>query len=101
MRVAVLDDYQHVAMTSADWTQLPPDVTVTSFTDHEPDPVKLGQRLKGYEIVCIMRERTVFSRATFENLPDMKLLLTTGMRNASVDMQALQVRAAAAEAGNV
>ena len=88
MRVAVLDDYQHVAMTSADWTQLPSDVTVTSFTDHEPDPVKLGQRLKGYEIVCIMRERTVFSRATFENLPDMKLLLTTGMRNASVDMQA-------------
>lgn len=88
MRVAVLDDYQHVAMTSADWTLLPSDVTVTSFTDHEPDPVKLGQRLKGYEIVCIMRERTVFSRATFENLPDMKLLLTTGMRNASVDMQA-------------
>lgn len=88
MRVAVLDDYQHVAMTSADWTQLPSDITVTSFTDHEPDPVKLGARLKGYEIVCIMRERTVFSRATFENLPDMKLLLTTGMRNASVDMQA-------------
>lgn len=88
MRAAILDDYQHVAMTSADWTQLPPDVTVTCFTDHEPDPVKLGERLKGYEIVCIMRERTVFSRATFENLPDMKLLVTTGMRNASVDMQA-------------
>ncbi|MGY9057234.1 MAG: D-2-hydroxyacid dehydrogenase family protein [Alphaproteobacteria bacterium] len=88
MRVAVLDDYQNVATLMADWTQLPGDVTVTCFTDHEPDPVKLGERLKGYEIVCIMRERTPFTRATFENLPDMKLLITTGMRNASVDMQA-------------
>lgn len=88
MRVAVLDDYQSVAMTAADWTQLPSDVTVTCFHDHEPDPAKLGERLKGYEIVCIMRERTPFTRAVFEHLPDMKLLITTGMRNASVDMQA-------------
>ena len=47
MRVAVLDDYQHVAMTSADWTQLPGDVTVTCFTDHLPDPTALGERLAG------------------------------------------------------
>lgn len=88
MRVAVLDDYQSVAMASADWTQLPSDVTVTCFHDHEPDPEKLGERLKGYEIVCIMRERTPFTRAVFERLPDMKLLVTTGMRNASVDLEA-------------
>jgi phosphoglycerate dehydrogenase-like enzyme len=88
MRVAVLDDYQHVAMTMADWTQLPKDVTVTCFTDHEPRPDALAERLKGYEIVCIMRERTPFTREVFEKLPDMKLLITTGMRNASVDMQA-------------
>lgn len=88
MRVAVLDDYQHVAMVSADWTQLPSDVTVTCFHDHEPDPARLGEMLKGYEIVCIMRERTPITRAVFERLPDLKLLVTTGMRNASVDMQA-------------
>lgn len=88
MRVAVLDDYQHVATTMADWTQLPKDVTVTCFTDHEPKPDALAERLKGYEIVCIMRERTPFTRAVFEKLPDLKLLITTGMRNASVDMQA-------------
>jgi len=88
MRVAVLDDYQHVAMTMADWTQLPNDVTVTCFTDHEPRPDALAERLKGYEIVCIMRERTPFARQVFEKLPDLKLLITTGMRNASVDLQA-------------
>jgi len=88
MRVAVLDDYQHVATTMADWTQLPKNVTVTCFTDHEPRPDALAERLKGYEIVCIMRERTPFTRAVFEKLPDLKLLVTTGMRNASVDMQA-------------
>ena len=88
MRVAVLDDYQHVATTMADWTLLPGDVTVTVFTDHQPSPDALAERLKGYEIVCIMRERTAFTREVFEKLPDMKLLVTTGMRNASVDMQA-------------
>jgi len=88
MRVAVLDDYQHVAMTMADWTQLPSDVTVTCFTDYEPRPDVLAERLKGYEIVCIMRERTPFTREVFEKLPHLKLLVTTGMRNAAVDMQA-------------
>ena len=88
MRVAVLDDYQHVAMSMADWTQLPNDVTVTCFTDHEPHPDALAERLAGYEIVCIMRERTPFPREVFEKLPDLKLLVTTGMRNASVDLQA-------------
>ena len=88
MRVAVLDDYQHVATTMADWTKLPKDVTVTCFTDHQPDASALGERLKGYEIVCIMRERTAFTRDVFERLPDLKLLVTTGMRNASVDMLA-------------
>ncbi len=88
MRVAVLDDYQHVATTMADWTQLPSDVTVTCFTDHEPNPSVLGERLTGYEVVCIMRERTPLTRDVFERLPDLKLLVTTGMRNASVDMQA-------------
>jgi phosphoglycerate dehydrogenase-like enzyme len=88
MRVAILDDYQHVALTMADWSKLPSDVTVTCFTDHQPDPEVLQERLKGHEVVCIMRERTPFTRAVFERLPDLKLLITTGMRNASVDMQA-------------
>ena len=88
MRVAVLDDYQNVATIMADWTVLPSDVTVTCFTDHITDPAALGERLKGYEIVCIMRERTPFTRDVIERLTDCKLLVTTGMRNASLDVQA-------------
>lgn len=87
-RIAILDDYQNVALEMADWSTLPGDATVTVFNDHEPDSHNLGQRLKGYEAVCIMRERTPFNRAVFEKLPDLKLLVTTGMRNASVDLEA-------------
>jgi len=88
MRVAVLDDYHNVATAFADWTQLPSDVTVTCFHDHQPDPYALGERLKSYEVVCVMRERTCFTRAVFEQLHDLQLLVTTSMRNASIDLQA-------------
>lgn len=87
-RIAVLDDYQGVATAMTDWTVLPENTLVTVFNDNLQDPVALGERLAGYEVVCIMRERTPFPRAVFERLPDLKLLVTTGMRNASVDLEA-------------
>ena len=88
VRVAVLDDYQGVAMKMADWSVLPSDVEVQVFRDHLPDQDAVAQRLKEFEIVMAMRERTPFPRRLLERLPRLKLLVTTGMRNASIDVEA-------------
>lgn len=87
-RVAVLDDYQNVALQLTDWSTLPNDVEVRVFQDHLKDEDALVGRLKDFEIVMAMRERTPFPRRVFERLPNLKLLTTTGMRNAAIDMQA-------------
>ena len=92
-RVAILDDYQNVALTMADWSALPAGYDVTVFNDHVSEPEALVRRLADFEVVCIMRERTPFTRAVFAGLPKLKLLVTTGGRNLSVDV------AAAAEHG--
>jgi lactate dehydrogenase-like 2-hydroxyacid dehydrogenase len=99
--VAVLDDYQDVALKMTDWkvaappapTQsrgsvLPSDVQVQVFRDHLADPQEVAQRLRGFEIVMAMRERPPFPRRLLEELPQLKLLITTGMCNASIDMDA-------------
>jgi len=88
VKVAVLDDYQSVAMEMADWSSLPGDTMVTVFHDHVADPDQVVERLKDYEVVCAMRERTPFPRAVLERLPKLKLLVTTGARNASIDVKA-------------
>jgi len=90
MRVAVLDDYQNVASQMTDWSVLPSDVQVQVFRDHLADPQEVAQRLRGFEIVMAMRERTPFPRRLLEELPQLKLLVTTGMRNASIDIEAAQ-----------
>lgn len=87
-RVAVLDDYQNVARNMADWGSLPPDVSVDFFHDHLSAEDDVARRLEPYEIVVAMRERTPFQRTLFSRLPNLKLLVTTGMRNASIDMVA-------------
>lgn len=87
-RVAILDDYQHVALQMADWGTLPADVEVRVFSDHLTDQNALVERLKDYEIIMAMRERTPFPRGLFERLPQLRLLTTTGMRNAAIDLQA-------------
>jgi phosphoglycerate dehydrogenase-like enzyme len=89
-RVAVLDDYQKVAASSADWTALPDGVEVTFFHDHLADPDRLVARLEPFEIVGIMRERTPFPGALLERLPRLRLLITTGPRNAAIDVAAAQ-----------
>ncbi len=88
LRVAVLDDYQDVALKMTDWSVLPSDVQVQVFRDHLADPQEVAQRLRGFEIVMAMRERTPFPRRLLEELPQLKLLITTGMRNASIDIDA-------------
>jgi phosphoglycerate dehydrogenase-like enzyme len=88
MRVAVLDDYQGVALAMGPWHELGDDVTVTVFTDHVADDDALVARLADFEAVVAMRERTPFPRSCLERLPRLKLLVTTGMANAAIDLEA-------------
>lgn len=89
--VAVLDDYQRRAAEFADWDSLPDEVRVTYF--QEPiEPAALAQTLADFEVLVLMRERTAFPRAVLERLPKLRLLITTGMRNASVDVDYLLER---------
>jgi phosphoglycerate dehydrogenase-like enzyme len=86
MRVAVLDDYQEVADRYADWDAVAADVTF--FSDHLADHRALIDRLSGFDVIVAMRERTPFQRPLLELLPALRLLVTTGMRNASIDVKA-------------
>ena len=85
---AVLDDYQDVARTFADWRPLSGAVDIHVFTEHFSDREALAGALAGFDIAVAMRERTPFDRWLFERLPRLKLLVTTGMRNASIDFEA-------------
>ncbi len=87
-RVAILDDYQNVVLDLADWSRLPPAVSLTVFNDHLVDEAAIAERLRDFEIVAINRERTPFTRSLFEKLPNLKFLATNGMRNLSIDLDA-------------
>jgi len=91
-RVALLDDYQGVALGMADWKGLPKGTDVVAFPDHLDDEGDLAARLADFDIVMAMRERTPFTRALLGRLPKLKLLITAGMRNASIDMKAAAER---------
>src|SRR5262245_52600311 len=84
MKIAVLDDYQRVADRFADWSRLG-EHELTFFHEHLDD---VSAALEPFEIVCAMRERTAFPAEVFDRLANLRLLVTTGMRNAAVDMDA-------------
>ncbi|MCU1387755.1 MAG: D-isomer specific 2-hydroxyacid dehydrogenase NAD-binding protein, partial [Ilumatobacteraceae bacterium] len=84
MRVVVLDDYQNLAASYVDWGDLQPE----SITEHIGDEAALADALQGAEIVVAMRERTAFPAGLFDRLPDLQLLVTTGNRNAVIDLDA-------------
>ena len=84
-RCAIIDDYQGCALEMADWGALAPGVEVEAFPDHIADEDEFARRYGGFEIICAMRERTPFPRSMFEKLPGLELLLTSGMRNLSID----------------
>jgi phosphoglycerate dehydrogenase-like enzyme len=88
VRVAVLDDYQHAAEASADWSVLDGKAEILTFADHLSDVDELAARLADVEVVVAMRERTAFSAALLARLPALKLLVTTGMTNAAIDLDA-------------
>jgi phosphoglycerate dehydrogenase-like enzyme len=92
LQVAVLDDYQGVALAQADWRSLHPAAQIQVFTDHLDDLDTLARRLHVFDAVVLMRERTPFSRALIEKLPNLRLIVTTGLRNAAIDVEAATAR---------
>lgn len=88
LRIAILDDYQGVARTMADWASLPPGSELHTYGDHLNDELAIAERLAGFDVVVAMRERTPFPRTLLAQLPRLRLLVTTGMRNAAIDVAA-------------
>jgi phosphoglycerate dehydrogenase-like enzyme len=86
-QIAILDDYQNVAATMADWGSLGANCEATFFHDHVVNETVLVARLEPFEIIVAMRERTPFPRSVLEKLPKLRLLVTTGMRNAAIDIK--------------
>ncbi|MTD59260.1 D-2-hydroxyacid dehydrogenase family protein [Amycolatopsis pithecellobii] len=88
MKIAILDDYQHVALDLADWASLGAEIEV--FTTHIADPDELVNRLAGADVVVAMRERTRFPADVLARLTDLRLLVSTGQRNAAIDLKAAE-----------
>lgn len=89
IRIAVLDDYQNVALSMADWSPVMARADVTVFADHVFDPDELVARLAPFDVVFVMRERTPLPRAILERLPRLRMIASTGNVNASIDMTAV------------
>ncbi len=92
MKIAILDDYQGIAMKLADWSSIPGSPEIQVFRDHEFDLERLAERLLPYDILCIMRERTPMTAALIERLPNLKLIASTGSRNAAIDLEGARRR---------
>jgi phosphoglycerate dehydrogenase-like enzyme len=88
LRCAVLDDYLNISLKLADWSKIEDRVDVTVFNQPFASPEAAVSALKDFEIILAMRERTPFPRAMFDQLPKLKLLITSGMRNAAIDLAA-------------
>jgi phosphoglycerate dehydrogenase-like enzyme len=88
IQIAVLDDYQGVALDMADWSRVQQQARVTVFRDHLSGEDVLVQRLAPFHVLCVMRERTPLPRRVLERLPNLKLICSTGERNASIDVKA-------------
>src|SRR5258705_11933892 len=83
MNVAILDDYQNVALRLADWSGVRRHAEITVFNDHVADPSAVVERLRPFDAVCVMRERTPLTREILQQLPNFNLLASSGPRNAS------------------
>jgi phosphoglycerate dehydrogenase-like enzyme len=91
-RIAILDDYQRVALSMADWSVLGPGVSVQPFHDRIGSEDAVAARLRTFSVIVAMRERTPFPGTLITRLPALKLLVTTGRRNASIDVNAASAR---------
>src|SRR5260370_40678870 len=87
IKVAILDDYQNVALQLADWSAVRRHAEITVFNDHVADPSAVVERLRPFEVVCVMRERTPLTTEILQQLPNLKLIASTEPRNASIKIQ--------------
>lgn len=88
LRIAVLDDWQSVASGVVDWTVLDPIGEVSFLHEFPADTASMVARLESFEVICVMRERTLLNEALLSQLPRLKLLVTGGMRNVAIDLPA-------------
>ncbi|HIF80406.1 MAG TPA: D-2-hydroxyacid dehydrogenase family protein, partial [Gammaproteobacteria bacterium] len=88
MKLAILDDYQGVALEAADWSSIAPAVTISVFDKHLGDADAVVRALDEFDIIVAMRERTPFPQNVLDRLPRLRLLATTGMRNQAIDLVA-------------
>ena len=86
MRIAILDDYQNLALSSADWSGVKSHGNITVFHDTLTDPRALCERLKPFDVLCVMRGRTPLPASVLTDLPNLKLIVTTGKRNDAIDV---------------
>jgi phosphoglycerate dehydrogenase-like enzyme len=92
MRVAILDDYQNVALDMADWSAVAARADIAVFNDHLADEDAVVERLAPFDVVCVMRERTPLPRTVLERLPRLKMIASTGPFNAAIDDVAAKER---------
>ena len=92
IRIAILDDYQNVSLEMADWSPLAGRAEITVFNDHLSNFDAIVERLLPFDVVCVMRERTPLPRSVIERLPRLKLIASTGARNAAIDAEAAAER---------
>ena len=92
LRCAILDDYFNLALDVADWSKLSDRVDATAFSHPFASEQAAASALADFDIICAMRERTAFPKSLFDKLPKLKLLLTSGMRNAAIDMEAAKAK---------
>ncbi|AGP43531.1 D-2-hydroxyacid dehydrogenase family protein [Serratia sp. TSA_7] len=92
LKCAILDDYQQVALTMADWSAIAERVEVFAMSQHFTDEAELAVHLQDCDMLVIMRERTPITATLLARLPKLKLLITSGMRNASIDLAAAEQR---------
>lgn len=92
LRYAILDDYQHVALTLTDWAFTGASVDVFSLTTHYEDEAALAAQLVDCAIMVVMRGRTPLTASLMDRLPALRLVVTSGMRNAAIDLDAARAR---------
>ena len=92
MRLAIINDYQELALKTADWGRLPDSIEIDVFHDQLTDELEAAARLQPYEIIVTAREETVFDQALVNTLPNLKLLVFHGARNAALDLTALDAQ---------